>query len=176
MNAAKYGNRNVPKMIRQVDALRHAIAAEGSPAIQAAWDAVEEHIDYAYRRDDAGMIAEAVAKEREACAVVVKDAMTEGEAMVAGTYNADPKNKGNARYFRCAAIGHSRKGQAMSVRLLTHNGETDTVKGWSVRTGISVSCLNSRLSYGWAIEKALTRAMQKNKRRNQQKITEKGKQ
>lgn len=46
---AKYGNRNVPKMIRQIDALRKAIRAEGTPAIQDAWDAVEEHIDYAYR-------------------------------------------------------------------------------------------------------------------------------
>lgn len=46
---AKYGRRNVPKMIAQIDALRHAIRAEGTPAIQAAWDAVEEHIDYAYR-------------------------------------------------------------------------------------------------------------------------------
>ena len=49
--AAKYGNRNVPKMIRQVDDLRKAIRAEGTPAIQDAWDQVEQHIDYAYRRD-----------------------------------------------------------------------------------------------------------------------------
>ena len=47
---AKYGSRNVPNMIRQIDDLRKAIRAEGTPAIQAAWDAVEEHIDYAYRR------------------------------------------------------------------------------------------------------------------------------
>ena len=48
---AKYGRRNVPKMIGQVDKLRHLIAAEGSPAIQDAWGDVEEHIDYAYRTD-----------------------------------------------------------------------------------------------------------------------------
>ena len=48
---AKYGRRNVPKMIRQVDKLRHIIASEGSPAIQEAWGDVEEHIDYAYRAD-----------------------------------------------------------------------------------------------------------------------------
>ena len=48
---AKYGNRNVPKMIRQIDDLRKIIRAEGTPAIQAAWDTVEEHIDYAYRRE-----------------------------------------------------------------------------------------------------------------------------
>jgi hypothetical protein len=44
----KYGNRNVPKMIREIDTLRAAIRAEGTPAIQDAWDKVEQHIDYAY--------------------------------------------------------------------------------------------------------------------------------
>lgn len=48
---AKYGRRNVPKMIGQVDKLHHLIAAEGSHAIQDAWGDVEEHIDYAYRAD-----------------------------------------------------------------------------------------------------------------------------
>lgn len=49
--ALKYGNRSVPKMIRQIDDLRKAIRAEGTPAIQDAWDKVEEHIDFAYRRE-----------------------------------------------------------------------------------------------------------------------------
>jgi hypothetical protein len=49
MTEAKYGRRNVAGMIRQVNDLRQAIRAEGTPAIQSAWDAVEEHIDYAYR-------------------------------------------------------------------------------------------------------------------------------
>lgn len=48
-SAQKYGKRNVAKMIRQVEKLRQAIRAEGTPAIQDAWDKVEEHIDYAYR-------------------------------------------------------------------------------------------------------------------------------
>ena len=48
---AKYGNRNIPKMIRQIDELRRAIRSEGTPAIQEAWDKVEEHIDFAYRRE-----------------------------------------------------------------------------------------------------------------------------
>ena len=47
----KYGNRNVPKMIRQIDTLRQLIRREGTPDIQAAWDAVEEHIDFAYRTE-----------------------------------------------------------------------------------------------------------------------------
>lgn len=47
----RYGRRNVPKMIAQIEALRRAIRAEGTPAIQDAWDKVEEHIDYAYRRE-----------------------------------------------------------------------------------------------------------------------------
>jgi len=45
----KYGRRNVTKMIAQVQTLRAAIQAEGTEAIQDAWGAVEEHIDYAYR-------------------------------------------------------------------------------------------------------------------------------
>ncbi|WP_312531357.1 hypothetical protein [Paracoccus sp. (in: a-proteobacteria)] len=31
-----------------INALRRVIAAEGTPAIQDAWDKVEEHIDFAY--------------------------------------------------------------------------------------------------------------------------------
>lgn len=49
----KYGQRNVAKMIREMEVLRQAIRAEGTPAIQAAWDKVEEHIDYAYRKESA---------------------------------------------------------------------------------------------------------------------------
>lgn len=45
----KYGNRNVPKMISQWDAHRQACRAEGTPLIQATLDAMEEHIDFAYR-------------------------------------------------------------------------------------------------------------------------------
>ena len=47
-DAQKYGRRNVPKMHAQVNILRSAIRAEGTPMIQQAWDAVEEHIDFAY--------------------------------------------------------------------------------------------------------------------------------
>jgi hypothetical protein len=46
---AKYGNRNVVKMRDEINALRAAIRAQGDQAVQAAWNAVEEHIDFAYR-------------------------------------------------------------------------------------------------------------------------------
>lgn len=46
---ARYGNRKVPKMYAQINELRKAIRAEGSPAIQDAWDNVEEHIDFVYK-------------------------------------------------------------------------------------------------------------------------------
>ncbi len=45
----KYGRRNVSKMYGEINALRAAINSEGTPAIQGAWGAVEEHIDFAYR-------------------------------------------------------------------------------------------------------------------------------
>lgn len=47
----KYGNRNVAKMIREVETFRQLVRSEGTPAVQEAWDKIEEHIDYAYRRD-----------------------------------------------------------------------------------------------------------------------------
>ena len=46
----KYGRRNVAKMIAEIDDLRKAIRAFGTPEIQTAWDQVEEHIDYGYQR------------------------------------------------------------------------------------------------------------------------------
>lgn len=51
MTTATYGQRKVAKMIREMEVLRQAIRSEGTPAIQEAWDKVEEHIDYAYRKD-----------------------------------------------------------------------------------------------------------------------------
>lgn len=53
MAESKYGNRNVAKMIRQVEEHRQLVRAEGTPAIQESWDKIEQHIDYAYRRDNA---------------------------------------------------------------------------------------------------------------------------
>lgn len=50
--SSKYGRRNIPKMIRDIQVLRAAIRQFGVQEIQDAWDSVEEHIDYAYRRDD----------------------------------------------------------------------------------------------------------------------------
>lgn len=44
----RFGNYRVPKMYAQINELRRAITAEGSPRIQAAWDKVKEHIDFAY--------------------------------------------------------------------------------------------------------------------------------
>jgi hypothetical protein len=55
MMTARYGNRNVPKMIREWRALADLCRAEGTPAIQDALDKVEQHIDYAYRREAEGM-------------------------------------------------------------------------------------------------------------------------
>lgn len=37
-------------MYAQINVLRAAIRSEGTEAIQAAWDAVEEHIDFVYSR------------------------------------------------------------------------------------------------------------------------------
>lgn len=40
--------------------------------------------------------------------------------------------------------------------MLTHNGETLTLREWSERTGIKAGTLASRLQQGWSIERTLT--------------------
>ena len=47
----RYGKRRVPKMYAEVNRLRSAIRAEGTPEIQDAWDAVEEWIDFAFGKN-----------------------------------------------------------------------------------------------------------------------------
>ena len=49
----RYGNRNIIKMFNQINTLRKAIRSEGTPAIQEAWDKVEEHIDFIYIQSEA---------------------------------------------------------------------------------------------------------------------------
>jgi len=46
----RYGNRTIVKMFNQINVLRKAIRQEGTPAIQEAWDRVEEHIDFVYAK------------------------------------------------------------------------------------------------------------------------------
>lgn len=53
----RYGRRKVTRMYGEIGHLRQAIRAEGTPAVQAAWDAVEEHIDYAYQGRDPAVLA-----------------------------------------------------------------------------------------------------------------------
>jgi hypothetical protein len=45
----KYGNRNVPKMIRDWSAFQDLVRSQGSPEIQEAFDKLATHVDYAYR-------------------------------------------------------------------------------------------------------------------------------
>jgi hypothetical protein len=46
----RYGRRKVTKMYADINRLRALIRAEGTEAIQAAWDEVEEHIDFVYQQ------------------------------------------------------------------------------------------------------------------------------
>lgn len=47
----RYGRRLVSKMWEKVNEHRHAVAADGSSAVQASWDAIEEFIDYAFQQN-----------------------------------------------------------------------------------------------------------------------------
>lgn len=42
-------------------------------------------------------------------------------------------------------------------RLLAHNGQVHSVKDWSQLTGLSLSCIWTRLANGWSIHDTLTR-------------------
>ena len=44
----------------------------------------------------------------------------------------------------------------MQPNRLTYNGETLTIKQWSIKTGLTVSCINTRIMYDWSVEKILT--------------------
>lgn len=42
-------------------------------------------------------------------------------------------------------------------RMITYNGITDTIRGWTIRLGFKKETLRCRLNYlGWSVEKALT--------------------
>lgn len=63
MGNDRYGNRRVPEMYAEINELRRAIASEGTARIQAAWEKVEEHIDFAYQQN-AQASSEALAAAR----------------------------------------------------------------------------------------------------------------
>lgn len=48
----RYGNRRVPKMYAEINRLRALIRAEGTPAIQEAWDGIEEWVDYLFQQPE----------------------------------------------------------------------------------------------------------------------------
>lgn len=79
LEGLRFGNRRVPKMYAQVNELRRAIAAEGSPRIRDAWDKVEEHLDFAYQMA-ADKRAADEALESGAITVAQYAARTQGEA------------------------------------------------------------------------------------------------
>lgn len=42
-------------------------------------------------------------------------------------------------------------------KMITYNGITDTVRGWTIRLGFKKETLRNRLNYyGWSVERALT--------------------
>ena len=72
----RFGNRRVPKMLAQINAVRDLIAAEGSPRLQDAWAQVEEHIDFAYQQAglrDRAEAAEARVAELEAALTAARN-------------------------------------------------------------------------------------------------------
>ena len=47
----RYGQRTPAKIYNRINDLRKAIRAEGTPAIQDAWDHVEQFVDVLFQRE-----------------------------------------------------------------------------------------------------------------------------
>ena len=60
----------------------------------------------------------------------------------------------NCRWATRAEQGRNTR----KCRLLTHKGETKTLKEWAIEYGINHQTLSKRLNNGWDLERALTRS------------------
>lgn len=53
----------------------------------------------------------------------------------------------------------------INSNLITHNGHTDNVAGWSRITGINYQTLRNRLKHGWSVARSLTEPVQIHRKR-----------
>ena len=65
---------------------------------------------------------------------------------------------GNYCPENCTWIPMSQQAKNRRVnRMITYNGITDTIRGWTIRLGFKKETLRNRLNYyGWSVERALT--------------------
>lgn len=71
-------------------------------------------------------------------------------------------NEGNYEPSNCRWItNEAQQLNKRSNRRISFNGETRTIKEWSVITGIHPRTLSARLDHGWTAEDTLTKAVQR---------------
>lgn len=71
-------------------------------------------------------------------------------------------NEGNYEPSNCRWItNEAQQLNKRTNRFITFNGETRTIKEWSVITGIHPRTISARLGLGWTAEAALTKAVQR---------------
>ena len=75
--------------------------------------------------------------------------------------NAKGYSKENCRWATIEEQCNNKR----SNRLLTHNGETQTMSEWSISSGIPYGILKSRILRGWDIDRALTEPVRKQHKR-----------
>lgn len=72
----------------------------------------------------------------------------------------EPNGSIKPKYLRNAADNASRT-HAANAKLYTAFNQTRTLRGWAEETGISAHTIRNRLTMGWTVEDAVTRAVQK---------------
>lgn len=64
---------------------------------------------------------------------------------------------GNVRWATTSQQAANKRKQKppRTAKLLNFNGESLTIAGWAMRSGVTPECLRSRLHLGWSLERAL---------------------
>ncbi len=90
--------------------------------------------------------------------------MTEREARIdQWIKRKEPKGSMRPRYVR-NAVRNANRAHAANAKPYTAFGHTRTLTEWATETGMSRNTIRNRLTIGWTLEDALTRAVQSHRK------------